>query len=188
MFFHAWENHDDRHQSPEQQQEGESQPAHGRVVRWWAAWWQEAGGRATQTGRLGRRRGGELAQPLCKFLYYETRVSGVRDNQGNACTACKHCGWEQTKQTAMNLSLGQPSCLFCTRIKRQMDYSGDSTAIKIKKKPLILSFSYLALERGWQRIPAWFTGRLLRDVWSTEAETAAEISLRLTKEVHEPWV
>lgn len=32
MFLHAWKNHNDRHQSPEQQQEGESQSAHGGVV------------------------------------------------------------------------------------------------------------------------------------------------------------
>lgn len=53
MLLHAWENHNDGHHGPEQQQEGESQPADGGVVRWWTAWWQEAGGRAAQTRCLG---------------------------------------------------------------------------------------------------------------------------------------
>lgn len=66
MFLHAWENHNDWHQSAKQQQEGESQPAHGGVVCWWAAWWQEAGGRAAQTGRLEKRRVRELAGPSCR--------------------------------------------------------------------------------------------------------------------------
>lgn len=45
---------------------------------------------------------GKESQPglSCTFPYYETLGSlGREDNQGNACTACKHSGWEQTKQT-----------------------------------------------------------------------------------------
>lgn len=45
---------------------------------------------------------GKESQPglSCTFPYYETLGSlGREDNQSNACTACKHSGWEQRKQT-----------------------------------------------------------------------------------------
>lgn len=75
MFLHARENHNDRHHRPEKQEERESQPAYGGVVCWRAAWWQEAGGRATQTRCLQKRR--VMISRAYIFLYYETQAQAL---------------------------------------------------------------------------------------------------------------
>lgn len=46
----------------------------------------------------------------CYIMKLRDRALGFRDNQGNVCTACKDCGWEQTnkkKQTS------KQHCVLC---------------------------------------------------------------------------
>lgn len=168
MFLHAWENHNDWHQSAKQQQEGESQPAHGGVVCWWAAWWQEAGGRAAQTGRLEKRRVRELAGPSCRnsgtglwgFGIIRVMYAQLAGNK------------QKAKQTTQCALLEQPS--FSFRQTNDLQPACDSSCHH--SKALLFSDSYVALWAGSQRMPAWFTHRLLRGVWGTEAETGAELS------------
>lgn len=144
IVFHAWKNHNDRHQCPKQQQEGESQAGDGGVVRWRAAWRQEAGGRAAQTRRLEKRRGRELAGNSYRFIFYE--ALGCGDNQGNACMAWNHCGWENKKKQKTNIT--------------------NSTGSAVRATTFLLVDSSRKAEMKW-----WFTLAVIRPTISAAITT-----------------
>lgn len=76
------------------------------------------------------------------------------------------------KQTTQCALLEQPSCSF----RDKWFYNPACDWSCRRSKALLFSVSRAALWAGSQRMPAWLTHRLLRDVWGTEAETGAELS------------